>query len=196
MIAFSALPISIVVTAIITTVSLSLITLSTVIYVYHRRNRKVMPTVSSETVIRSSEYEIEEGKISFASMAHLTPPIAVNQENEIVEEHQDIEIVQEQPAQAPDVVDEETESEEGGDDEDDSLKRTPSQDSACFTSSPLRTCLNAHSESDNGEEDDDFVADGVHGLKRDWTEIDVSLPEVYTSSRESLLDAVVSASVA
>jgi hypothetical protein len=155
-----------------------------------------MPTVSSETVIRSSEYEIEEGKISFASMAHLTPPIAVNQENEIVEEYQDIDIVQEQPAQAPDVVNEETESEEGGDDENDSLKRTPSQDSACFTSSPLRTCLNAHSESDNGEEDDDVAADGVHRLKRDWTEIDVSLPEVYTSSRESLLDAVVSASVA
>jgi hypothetical protein len=192
MVAISALPIAIVAIAVVTTASLSLITLATVIFVYRRRQRKVKPVNAQVTENGSSQFDIEEGKISFTSVLHLAPQVVVSEEN------QDIEPVQESVQQPVTTLDEEQNREENA------LKRTPSQDSACFTASPrpaCPTCLHpTHSDSDSddedGEEHDATDTGCAHVLKRDWTEIDVSLPEVYTSSRESLLDAVVSAAVA
>lgn len=193
MVALSALPTIIVVAAITTTVSVSLITLGTVIFIYRRKRSQF--SISEKSMIHtepSAFIIIEEGETSL-----ITEPdtrIRTTFPNEKAE----IQVAQEEESQVLG-DDEELELKDQTAGNEFEFKRTSSQDSACFTDPICRSCFNdtqdgTGSESDDMEEGDVVTTTCVHGLKRDWTRIEVVLPEVYTSSRESILDAVVSAS--
>lgn len=199
MIAMSSLSIPIVATAVITTTAVSLIAITTVIYVYRRGHRQVLPLEVLQPENRASEFEVEEGKISFASIAQDIPSIVLNEAPSLNSSNEAS--IEEQPSQVT-ATEESAHQEPINEQQEPELKLTASQDSACFTTSPLRTCCNANLSSlpagmsDGMEDEDSIHNDCDPPFKRDWTAIDVSLPEVHMSSRESLLDAVVSVSVA
>lgn len=192
MVTLSALPTIVVVTAIMTTVSVSLITLGTVVFIYRRKRSQF--SISEKSMIKTehSAFTIEEGVTSFITepdtMVHAT----------ISNEKAGIQVAEQEESQVLGGEEEMETKDQTGDNEYE-FKRTSSQDSACFTDPICRSCFNdthdgTGSESDDMEEEDIVTTACVHGLKRDWTRIEVVLPEVYTSSQESILDAVVSAS--
>ncbi|KAG2188243.1 hypothetical protein INT44_000995 [Umbelopsis vinacea] len=136
---------------------------------------------------------IEEGEISHITepepMVHATFP----------DEKKENQVAEQEVSQVSCGDEGEGTKEESSDSEFEDMRRIPSQDSACFTDPICRSCFNdtnSNTESEEEEEEDIVTTDCVHGLKRDWTRIEVILPEVYTSSQESMLDAVVSASTA
>ena len=192
MVTLSALPTIVVVAAIMTTVSVSLITLGTVVFIYRRKRSQ--SSISEKSMIKTepSAFIIEEGVTSLITepdtMVHATFP----------NEKAGIQVAEQEESQVLG-GDEEMEINDQTSDNEFEFKRTSSQDSACFTDPICRSCFNdthdgTGSESGGMEEEDIVTTACVHGLKRDWTRIEVVLPEVYTSSRESILDAVVSAS--
>jgi hypothetical protein len=192
MVALSALSTIAVITAIITTVSVSLITLGTVVFIYRRKRSQSFIFEKSMIKTEPSALGIEEGVIlpitEPEGMAHATFP----------DEKKEDQVVEQEESQVLGGDKEEDIKEEISDNEFE-FKRTSSQDSACFTDPICRSCFNdadnsTGTESDDMDEEDIVTTACVHGLKRDWTRIEVVLPEVYTSSRESILDAVVSAS--
>ncbi|CAO3675549.1 unnamed protein product [Umbelopsis ramanniana] len=192
MVALSTLPTIVVVTAIMTTVSVSLITLGTVVFIYRRKRSQF--SISEKSMIKTepSAFIIEEGVRPLITepdtMVHATIP----------NEKAGIQVSEQEESQVLGGEEEMETKDQTGDNEYE-FKRTSSQDSACFTDPICRSCFNdthdgTGSESDDMEEEDIVTTACVHGLKRDWTRIEVVLPEVYTSSQESILDAVVSAS--
>jgi hypothetical protein len=192
MVALSALPTIVVVTAIMTTVSVSLITLGTVVFIYRRKRSQFSNSEKSMIKTEPSAFIIEEGVTSLVTepdtMVHATFP----------NEKAGIQVAEQEESQVLG-GDKKMETKDQTSDNEFELKRASSQDSACFTDPICRSCFNdthdgTGSESDDMEEEDIVTTACVHGLKRDWTRIEVVLPEVYTSSRESILDAVVSAS--
>ncbi|KAI8577289.1 hypothetical protein K450DRAFT_282681 [Umbelopsis ramanniana AG] len=192
MVALSALPTIAVITAIVTTVSVSLITLGTVVFIYRRKRTQSLIPETSMVKTELSALGLEEGVISPMSepesMVHATFP----------DEKKETQVAEQEVSQVSS-DDEGEETKEENSDNEFEFKRTSSQDSACFTDPICRSCFNDtynSTESDDMDEEDIVTTACVHGLKRDWTRIEVVLPEVYTSSQESILDAVVSASTA
>jgi hypothetical protein len=184
MVPLSSLPIHIVVIAIISTASVSLITLGAVIIIYLRKKVQPLKNETLAVKIGPSDFGIEEGMTIPSSYPEAVGTVRV------ADEKVEIQVCKQDVSQYLTTGQEETKGNEF------ELKRTSSQDSACFTDPICRTCLNdTESVSDDIDVADIVITNCVHGLKRDWTRIKVSLPEVYTSSRESILDAVVSASV-
>lgn len=196
----SAIPVPIIAIAIITCASVSIVAISTVVYVHIRRRRQAKP-IEVESILGvqngSSEFAIDEGKISLASLGQPVLPVITVNTIHNDDEEQDVEYgYQEDQASLESAVI--TESEET-DDEDQPLSRVNSEDSACFANSPQTTrqyqglsCLPEGSLLDEEEGLGDNCCQ--YPLKRDWTEIDVTLPEVHMSSQESILEAVVAIS--
>ncbi|CAM0141062.1 hypothetical protein VKS41_002327 [Umbelopsis sp. WA50703] len=197
----SSVPIPIIATAIITCASLSIVAISTVVYVHIRRRRQAKP-IEVESVMGvqtgSSEFAIDEGKISLASLGQAVPPVITVNAISNDDDNQDTQYAYQEDQESL-VSGEITDSEET-DDEDQELTRVSSEDSACFANSPQNvrqyqglSCLPEGSLLDEEEGQNDDCCQ--YPLKRDWTELDVTLPEVHMSSQESILEAVVSISV-